>query len=130
MIDPHTVIRDYLLLDADLVGLVGNRVYAGRDVPPVGYAPGDGPCVTFRVRGGEPDYDDALLNPSVQFKCYAPDEPSSYEVYRALYDHLHNGQAAGIAHAESEVLGQLLEEPETDWHFVLAYFRVMLRKSS
>lgn len=53
MVDLHDVIRRFLLVHAALRGLVDERVYAGRNVPPVGYKPGDdGPCVTFRVRGG------------------------------------------------------------------------------
>lgn len=127
MVDPHDVVLDYVRLGADLVDLVGERVYAGRDVPPVGYEPGDGPCVTFRARGGGPDYDDALMGASVQFKCYGADEVEAFEVYGALYDHLHNGRSSRLLHAECEVLGQLLEGPETGWVFVLGFFRVLVR---
>ena len=128
MIDVHQKIREYLLLSADLREMVDERIYAGRDVPPVGYLPGEGGCVVFRVRGGGPDYDDALLNSSIQFKCYGENEIAAFEVYLALYDHLHNGKSSQVLHAESETLGQPLEEPDTEWHFVLAYFSVILRQ--
>lgn len=129
MIDVNAVIRSYLITSTDLLALVGSRVYAGRDVPPPGYTPGDGDCVTFRVRGGSPDYDDALLNPSVQIKCYSTSELGAWTLYRTLYDHLHNGRGASILHAESETLGQLLEEPDTEWVFVLAFFLIQIRQS-
>lgn len=112
----------------ELADLVGSRIFAGRDVPPVGYVPADGDCIVFKVRGGGPDYDDALLNPSVQFKCYSTDEVNAYALYRTLYDHLHNGTSSAILHAESETLGQILEEPETEWYFVLSYFTIMTRR--
>lgn len=128
MVDLHTTIRSYLILSSDLTDLVGTRIYAGRDVPPVGYVPADGDCIVFKVRGGGPDYDDALLNPSVQFKCYSTGEVDAYNLYRTLYDHLHNGKSSMILHAESETLGQILEEPETEWYFVLSYFTVTIRR--
>jgi hypothetical protein len=128
VVDPHSVVREFLLTGAALRDLVGERIYAGRDVPVVGYKPEDGPCVAFRVRGGGPDYEDALLNPSVQFKCYAGNEVEAYAAYGALYDHLHNGHGAGILHAEIETLGELLEEPETEWHFVLTFFIIQIRQ--
>jgi len=112
----------------ELTDLVGSRIYAGRDVPPAGYKPGDGNCITFKVRGGGADYDDALLNPSVQFKCYSTDEVGAYALYRVLYDHLQNAKSSQILHAESETFGQILEEPETEWYFVLAYFTIMIRR--
>lgn len=129
MVDLHAIVRAYLLTDATLVGLIGSRLYAGRDVPPVGYKPDDGACITFKVRGGGPDYDDALLNPSVQLKCYAESEAEAWALYRALYDHLHNAHTASILHAESDALGQLLEEPDTKWIFVLTFFTVMVKQS-
>jgi len=129
LVDPHTTIRTFLAADATLTALTSTRIYAGRDVPPKGYKPSDGACVVFRVRGGAPDYDDALLNPSVQFKVYGEDEVAAFAVYQALYDRLHNGYSATILHAESEVLGQLLEEPDTEWRFVLAYFLVQIKQS-
>ncbi len=128
MVDPHGVVRGFLMLDVALRELVGERVYAGRDVPPEGYGVEAGPCVCFRVRGGRPDYEDALLVPSVQVKCYGTDEVEANGVYRAVYGRLHNGAGAGILHAECETLGVPLEEPETEWHFVLSFFTIQIRQ--
>jgi hypothetical protein len=129
MVDVEKAIRDYLKVRPELTEYTDARIYAGRDVPPVGYSlPDDGPCVTFRVRGGLADYDDALANPSVQFKCYGSTDYVAMQVYRALYGVLHNGRNGRILHAEAEVLGQSLEEPETHWPFVLTYFTVMVRQ--
>ena len=129
MIDAHTTIRAFLLTHAPLAALVGTRLYAGRDVPPVGYQPLAGPCITFKVRGGGPDYEDALLNPSVQFKCYDDTEAESYDLYRTLYEAAHNGYSATVLHAATETLGQVLSEPDTGWYFTLAYFKFMLRQA-
>ncbi len=128
MVDLHKVLRDFLLAKAELVELVGERVWAGRNVPPIGYKPvGDGPCVVFRVRGGGVAYDDGLLLPSVQVKCYGADELAAWGVYRVLFDVLQNGAGSGVLHAEAEGLGELLEEPETEWHFALSFWRVVIR---
>ena len=130
MIDLHTAVIDFLQEPGyEIAGMVEDRFFGGRHVPPEGYEVDDGPCVVFRVRGGGPDYDDALLIPSVQFKVYGHNEERAFEVYRALYDRLHLGHDGTILHAESEVLGQPLEEVETEWRYVLAFFLVMVRQT-
>ena len=128
MIEPHGLIRAFLADDAALVALVGTGIYAGRDVPPPDVTPGDGDCLVFKIRGGNTHYDDALIYPSVQFKAYATSEVGAYAVYRALRDALHNGHDSNILHAEEEGLGQPLEEPDTEWRYVLAFFTVLLRQ--
>ena len=54
MTDVQLALRSYLVGTA-LWALCGARIYAGRDVPPPGYKPGDGPAVCFKVRGGRID---------------------------------------------------------------------------
>ena len=89
MIDVHDVIRDYLLTVSGVTDLVGTRIYAGRDVPPSSFSlVDDGACIAFRVRGGDEDYEGALLTPSVQFKCYGQTDLEANTVYRALDDAL------------------------------------------
>lgn len=130
MLDVHDIIRDYLLTQSGVTDLVGTHIYAGRDVPPETYAlDDDGPCVTFRVRGGNEDYEGALLTPSVQFKCYGATDYEANEVYRAVDDALHvqHDATTGILHAEREVMGQPLEEPQTEWPYTLAFYLVMVR---
>ena len=128
MIDALALIRAHLVADATLLARVGERLYAGRDVPPSGYTPDDGAAITFLVRGGGPDYDDALLLPSVQFKCYGTSELEANTTYRALVDALHNSRGASVLWAELEVLGGTLREPDTEWVFVLVFFKIMLRQ--
>jgi NADPH:quinone reductase-like Zn-dependent oxidoreductase len=134
MIDVHSAILTVLEADAPLVALVNTRVFAGRDVPPPRTTPGGGACLTFKVRGGAGayrgrDYEDALIVPSVQFKSYAASELAAYTVYRALVDALHNGHDGTVLHAEEAGVGQPLEEPDTEWRFVLSFFDVMVRSA-
>lgn len=129
MIDAPLLILSHVLADATLASMAGDRVFAERNVPPPGYRPADGPCITFKIRGGGPDYEDALLTPSVQFKCYDTSEVRAQALYRALHDALHNSTGPSVLHAEEEGIGQTLEEPDTEWVFVLAFFTVMLRQA-
>jgi hypothetical protein len=130
MLDVHDIIRDYLLTQSGVTTLVSTRIYAGRDVPPETYALTDGPCITLRVRGGNEDYEGALLTPSVQFKCYGATDYVANSVYRALDDALHgDGLSATLLHGEREVQGQPLEEPQTEWPYTLAFYQVMIRNS-
>jgi len=137
VIDPHTVVKTFLENDEALVACVGTRLYAGRTEPPLGYTPEDGNCIVFVVRpGGGPDYEDALLVCSVQFRCFGfdairyPSEIESFGVYRLLYDALHNGHDGPLLWGLTEGVGQLLSDPETGWFSVLAYFTIMLRDAT
>jgi hypothetical protein len=126
VVDALQAVRDFLVAQGALTALTGGRIWAGRDVPPPGYQPADGGAICLNVRGGSVDESDALVLPSVQFKCYGADEVGANEVYRALYDALHNAQAAVVRWARCEILGQTLQEPETGWTFVLAFFQVTI----
>ena len=129
MIDALALVLEYLEADAAFVSASGGGIFAGRDTPPSGYDPSNGPCTVFNVRGGGPDYDDALLVPSVQFKSYGANELAANTCYKALCDALHNAHSTKVLWAGIEVIGQTLEEPETDWFFVLSFFSVMLKQS-
>jgi hypothetical protein len=129
MTDVAAAIRTHLLANTALYALVGERVYAEIDAPPVGATPAGGGVICFKVRGGGPDYSDALLYPSIQFKCYGVSRLAANAVYQALYAALQNTRAGGtVRWAQCEVLGQTLQEPETTsgapWWFVLTYFQV------
>ena len=128
MIDAHAIIRDWILDQPAVTALTASRVYAGEDVPPPGYKPGEGDALVFRVRGGLADYDDALLVPSVQVKCYSETPKGTDTLYRAFYDACHLARSAAILHAEAEVLGQQLREPDTLWPFNLSYWIFLLRQ--
>ena len=127
MIDAGDAIRDHLLANTALYALVGTRVYAERDVPPPGYQPvTDGACVCVKARGGVPNYTDALLEPSVQAKCYGTDETTANAVYRALYGALHNSGSGVVRWSQCEVLGQTLTERDTGWPFVLSFHKLWI----
>jgi hypothetical protein len=128
MIDPYAKLMTLLEADTALVVLCDDRIYAGRDVPPKGYNPGDGSAVTFRIRGGFGfDEEDAILTPSFQFKCYGSTELAAMTCYRTLVDALHNGYSADVLRGIQESVGQLLEESGTEWPFVLVFFTVHIR---
>lgn len=132
MIDVNAKVLTLLEADATLVTLCGNRIYAGRDVPPPGYQPSDdgtnNPAITFRVRGGFGfDEEDAIMTPSFQFKCYGSTELNAQTCYRTLVDALHNGSSADVLRGKLESPGQLLEEPGTEWPFVLCFYTVHIR---
>ena len=129
MVDVVEKVRSFLAANGALVAVVGTRIYGGRDVPPQGYKPSDGACVTFRVRGGLGDYEDALLKPSVQVKCYGETEAEAGAVYRAVDRALHEGRGQYVLFGEREVLGQALEEPQTGWRYVLGFYLVAVRNS-
>jgi hypothetical protein len=134
MRDIQADIRKYLLSKTALTALVSDRIYAGRESPKVGYKPEEGAAIAFRVRGGAGefrgrDYEDALVIPSIQFKCYGLSEKDAFEVYRTLVDSLHNGTSSIILHAEETGIGQTLEESDTDWHFILSFFDIVIRSA-
>lgn len=123
MIDVSAQVRAYLVSVPQLAALVGSRIYAERDVPPSGYRPSQGGAIVFKVRGGLPDYSESQLNPSLQFKCYGIDEAAAGAVYRALYESLRRKANGYFKSAQVEVLGQTLREPQTEWVYVLAFWR-------
>lgn len=126
MIDPLKATRDYLVADAGLTAQTSTRIYAGRTVPPPDYQPADGGALTFNLRGGRPTYDDDHLLVSAQFKCYGADELAAMTVYRALHDALQNARGAEVRWARAESMGQSLNEPDTGWPFVLAFYEITL----
>jgi hypothetical protein len=125
LIDPLDTLRDFLLLQAGLVALTGQRIYAGRVYPPPSYQPGQY-AICFNGRGGNMGYDSRLLNESYTFKCYGASPTHAMTLYRTLVGALHDAHSGNIRHAEMETSGYPLQEQEPlDWHFVLTYFRVI-----
>jgi hypothetical protein len=128
MVSIHKVLLDFLRRNQAIADLADGRLYAGPALPK-GYAPSlSGPAILFSRRGGNVDYTGLVLNPSVQFRCYAASSAKAGELDRALYDALHDKHGPGIKRARAEVLGQPLIEPETDppWHYVLSFYRVRI----
>ena len=127
MIDTSEVIRDFLAIQPQVTGLTAQRIWGERDTPPEGYSLGnDGPAICFKRRGGGVDYESVVLRPSVQFKVYGRTELEANQVYRALFDVLGRANTGLILAAELETQGQTLYEPETDWPYVLVFFKFQI----
>lgn len=126
MIDVLAKVRQHLMWQGDLVALTSNRIYAGRNVPPKGYKPEDGPAIAFRVRGGGLAYEDDHVVASVQFKFYEMTELAAHALYRTFADEVIGSVSRFVKHIELDTIGSVLEEPGTDWVFVLAYVSFLL----
>ena len=82
--DVNAIIQSYLLTSAPLVALVNSRIYCPR-LPENATLP----AVSYFVRGGlSTPYIPGIVNPSVQFDCWAANPIDARKVYRALYDAL------------------------------------------
>lgn len=125
MIDADAVLRVYLAGKADLTALVGARLYASAELP-AGYNVSQGPALLFATRGGGQEYSSRVLDPSYQFRAYAATEAAARQVDRVLFDVLNDAKAAGILSARLESFPVLLMEPETEWPFVLSFYRLMM----
>lgn len=128
MNDISKLLRDYLAANAGVSALTGGRIYAERSYPPRGVTPSAGNLLVFKARGGSVAYHSQQVMPSFQFKCYAGTELAANTLYRALFEALQDMHSGVFLHGECEVLGQTLEEPETEWVFVLTYFRFAVRR--
>jgi hypothetical protein len=127
MIDVQAAIRTFIKQKPAVVALVGDRVYAGRNVPPPGYEPATGSAVAFMSRGGSMAYGDGLARLSVQVKCYGETEVDANTLYTTFVNAVHNGRSSVVRFATVESLGITLEEPDTEWPFVLSYFNFHIR---
>ena len=127
MTDEAAVLRSELEADGVLADLISTRLWAETDVPASGYVPADGAAICFKLRGGSDDYTDGLQHDSFLFKCYGLTPLLAKGCYRALHAALQNKQAALIKWARREMIGQLLQEPETGWFYVLTAYKVMIQ---
>ena len=127
--DVNAIIKTYLATCATLTALVSTRIYCPR-LPENATLP----AVSYFVRGGtSTPYIPGVINPSIQFDCWADDPIDAREVYRKLYDNLQGiqNQQVGsyyIMSAIEEVQGQDLVDTEIQNYFrVLAFFEIMIR---
>lgn len=124
MIDVNARVLAYLLGVTGVTTLTTTgRLYAGRDIPPKGYHPNLGPALAWKVRGGGVGAGQSHLNPSLQFKAYGLDEVAATALDRALFDAFFRPVTGLFKSVEVEVLGQLIEEPQTGWIAVLSFYR-------
>ena len=130
MIDIEKKVRDYLVTVAPITALTSTRIYASRDTPPPGYSPDDGAALVFKTRGGTISSErSAIVNPSLQFKAYGQTEADAMDLYLALVDALEGKHPGAVRVALTETLGQPLEEPETQWRYVLSFFKLAALRS-
>ena len=127
--DVNAIIQTYLLTATSLVALVVDRIYCPR-LPEKATLP----AVSYFVRGGSSTpYIPGIVEPSVQFDCWAANPIDAREVYRALYDNLQGIQnitvgSYQIMSAIEEVQGQDLVDVEIPNYFrVMTFFSIMVR---
>ena len=139
--DTNSIIREYLINEAVLTAVVGERIYCPR-LPENTTLP----AISFFTRGGtSTPYIPGLPEPSVQFDCWAEEYTGAIssasvrarEVYRALYDVLQGIQrevvmVGGINYiiwsAMEEVQGQDLVDVDIQGYFrTLAFFKFMIK---
>ena len=131
--DTNTILRTYLITQLALTAIVGTRIYIPR-LPENATLP----AIGFFTRGGmSTPYIPGIINPSVQFDCWADNPITARQIYRALYDVLQGiqNQAVVIAPntyyimaAREEVQGQDLVDTDIQGYFrVLTFFDVEIR---
>ena len=133
--DSNKIIRDYLLTCGTLTALLSSvtSIYCPR-LPENAALP----AVSFFTRGGVNNpHIPGMLEPSVQFDCWADDPIEARKIYRALYDNLQGIQGKVVTvgppteiiwSAIEEVQGQDLVDVEIPNYFhTLTFFRFMIK---
>jgi len=142
--DSNTIIRSYLVAQTTLTDVVSTRIYCPR------LPEGESltlPSISFFTRGGGAAYSayiPGIVEPSVQFDCWATDiaggltgPREARRVYRALYDVLQGIQREVVTvdgtdyiiwSAIEEVQGMDLVDSEIPNYFrVLTFFKFMIK---
>lgn len=126
MNDTAANLRTMLTAAAGITTAFGSRVYAETLTPPPGYQPSVGKALCFGRRGAVPaGENDGLMRESFQFKCYGATPVDAQAGFRALFDALNFGRSLYVKGAVLEGGGETLQEPDSGWNFVLAYFLVL-----
>jgi hypothetical protein len=128
MIDIDAKLRELLGKQTEITAIFGERIYIARSLP-AGYKVADGPALLAMVRGGSQAYSSQMYWPSVQFRCYAGTEQAARAAGRALYDALNDTQARGCAwiRMEEGTLPVLMNEPGSNWPYMLAFFTLAMQ---
>ena len=132
-IDSNSVVRAYLITKTDLTDLVSERIFCPR-LPENTTLP----AVSFFTRGGVSNpYIAKIVNPSIQFDCWAKNPINAREVYRALFSSLQGIQMTDVVvgattytihSAIEEVTGQDLVDNDIQGYFrTLCFFNMMIR---
>ena len=133
--DSNRIIKDYLLACGSLTPLLATvtSIYCPR-LPENAALP----AVSFFTRGGVNNpYIPGMLEPSVQFDCWAGTPIAARKIYRALYDNLQGIQGKVVTvgppseiiwSAIEEVQGQDLVDVEIPNYFrTLVFFRFVIK---
>ena len=128
MVDIDAVIRAWLGTLAGITSAFGNRIYAGRLLPP-GYKPEQGKALLFAARSGQQDFSSKIMTPSMQFRIYGATEKDVREGMKDLYDAINDQKYQKIVYCRMEdgTGPVLLTEPGTNWPYILIFFRMHVR---
>jgi len=130
----NTVIRSFLLTEANITALVGNNIFSPRIPEGKGL-----PAISFFSRGGpggnpniKPDTDN-----SYQFECWADDSKEARDIYIELRDSLQGieNEIVTISGHNYRLIGAQLEVPGIDevdidipeYFKTRAYFKIQVR---
>lgn len=129
--DTNAIIRAYLVTCTTLTALVGTRIYCPR-LPENTTLP----AISFFTRGGVNNpYIPDMVNPSIQFDCWAEDLITARNVYNKLYDNLQGIQNQAVVvgsdtyyikSAVEEVAGQDLIDEIPGYFRVLTFFKIII----
>jgi len=136
MTDTNAIIRAYLVTCGTLTALIGGatpRIYCPR-LP----ENAELPAISFFTRGGSSTpYIPDIVEPSVQFDCWADDPITARNIYNKLYDNLQGiqnqsvvvgGSTYKILSAIEEVQGQDLQDIDIPAYYrVLTFFSIMIK---
>lgn len=130
MVDVEAVVRENLAGLAGVRAVFGSRIYAGVNLP-AGYKPQDGVALLLAMRGGSQDFSSKLFSVSIQVRVYAESEAQARQAAKHLYDELNDSKARRVCYArmESGTMPVLLLEPETNWPYVLMFFRIFIQNA-
>lgn len=127
--DTNSIIRAYLITQTALTAVATGGIFCPR-LPENATLP----AISFFTRGGtSTPYIPEIINPSVQFDCWADNPIDAREVYNKLYDSLQGIQdptagSPGILSAIEEVQGVDLVDAEIpDYFRVMTFFSVLIR---
>ena len=129
MIDAHSALRTYLIAASALRTLLGGDFVYWPEVPGGGDPAMPTKAIAFRFNGGLTYPTIRAQDARVSVRCYGATAYQAMEVYRALYDRLHDQQNfivgdVGFHGAIEQVPGVPLEDPTTHWPYVFAVYSV------
>ena len=138
MVDVAVLIREHLLTQVTLVGLLGSNlngsIYAACDLP-AHFDPKLGPAIQIFRAGGLSDPEIiSLVRARVQIRVWADQEKYQLaaDVYGAINDALHG--ATGVTLPDGTILSALeatgpqeMTDPDTGWVSVNSFYAVIAR---